>query len=148
MRLGLRSRTLLAASGATLAVAAFAMLPLNGNSSVASEEVGSVRDGSHSAPIDRRITLRLSAVNDPFARPLPADVSVISPQPRAVLRKTVSIRLRAIVAGRDPLALIDDGSSRIVRSGDTVQGVRIIAIDGDSVHLADGRAIRMDESPR
>lgn len=148
MQLGRRSRTVVAASGAALAVAAFAILPLTGSSSVASDRVTAVRYGGDSTSIGRRMTLHLSTLNDPFARPLPEDRNTVSPVPRAVLRKAASIRLRAIVSGKERLALIDDGSSRIVTVGDMVDGVRIVAIDGDSVHLADGRAIRMDESPR
>jgi len=46
------------------------------------------------------------------------------------------------------LALIDDGSSRIVTIGDEVDGARVVGIDTDGVRLSDGRVVRIDGDPR
>jgi hypothetical protein len=147
MQLGSRSRTILAAAGAALAVEAFSLLPLYGSSTVAVEDLAPTRDsGERSAHLDR-LKSQLSHVDDPFAHPLPEDHSVTSP--RSPLRPRVTgVRLRAIVAGKERLALIDDGSSRIVGAGDSIEGVRIVQIGLDDIRLADGHVLRLDESAR
>ena len=147
MHFGSRSRTILAASGAALAVAAFSLLPLYGNSTVAVEGLAPTRDdGGRSAHPDWS-KLRLSHVDDPFAHPLPENHDVTSPRSPRRSRLT-NVRLRAIVAGKERLALIEDGSSRIVGAGDSVEGVRIVQIGLDDMHLADGRVLHIDESAR
>lgn len=147
MQLAHRSRVLLVASGAALAAAAFAVLPLYGRSTVA---IGDVRRSVGSGELALRSAPQkygFSIANDPFARPLPEDRKIVSPSP-LWQRKAISAQLRAIVAGKERLALIDDGSTRIVGTGDSVEGVRIVAITVDAVRLADGRLLRMGEGPR
>ena len=146
MHLGSRSRTILAASGAALAAAAFSLLPLYGDSTVAVEDLAPTRDSGGSAHLDQS-KLQLSHVDDPFAHPLPEGHSITSPRLPLGPRVT-NVRLRAIVAGKARLALIDDGSSRIVGAGDSVEGVRIVQIGLDDIRLADGRVLRLDESAR
>jgi hypothetical protein len=52
--------------------------------------------------------------------------------------------VRAIVTGRHPCALVDDGSiTRLVRAGDRLGATSVIAIDARGVTLGDGRRLAL-----
>ncbi len=57
-------------------------------------------------------------------------------------------RVTAIVTGGRPFALIDDGSTtRLVGSGDLVDGERVVAIDVRGVHLDGGTTLSVANGP-
>lgn len=148
MRLARRSRAILAALGATFAVGAFASLPLYANSAGADGYAGRSIDRDEPVLAARDISFPFSNVNDPFARSFPGDGYAPTSHQVVVPRRAGTLRLRAIVAGKERLALVDDGSSRVVTTGDSIAGARVIAITVDSVRLSDGRVIRIDEASR
>lgn len=147
MNLGRRSRTILAVAGAGLAAAAFALLPLYGDSTVGFEVRESGGDGGGNSVLHNQQDVHLARVDDPFAHPLPEDHAIASIRPSLGRPAKNPVRLRAIVAGKQHLALIDDGSSRIVTAGESVDGVRIVEIGLDDMRLSDGRVLHVDDSP-
>lgn len=148
LRLTARSRRFAALAGSVLTVTAFAMLPATGWSS------GTV----HAGPQDARVTpamlwaedtkTALPFADDPFARKLPESRQPPHSTQRAGAIDQTVARVRAIATGEEPLALIDDGSVRIVTVGDTVRSSRITSITPDGLSLSDGSRLRLDADRR
>jgi hypothetical protein len=148
MRLTRRRQAALAVCGATLAATAFAVPALYGNSAIA---VGGASRTIDAGPAIRALTKsppRFPQIVDPFALAFADDARVATTTPPTAKPRKAVLRLRATVAGKERLALIDDGSSRIVTIGDEVDGTRIVGIDTDGVRLSDGRVVRIDGDPR
>lgn len=72
--------------------------------------------------------------------------TVVAGTPLGGLPHTGASTVSAIITGRDAEALvIQDGRSEIVRVGGSLDGVRIVAITVDGVHLANGSVRRVYE---
>jgi len=150
LRLANRSRRVLLLAGALAAVASFASLPLlaeplwrHAPGTSAENDVAVVW------PPDMR-AVRLPPIDDPFARALPEEPA---PLPAGVHRsieagKSLDVRVQAIIQGKPPLALVQDGTTRIVAVGDTIEGARITAIAPDRILLANGKRLTLEDERR
>jgi hypothetical protein len=146
-----RSRCLLACSGAILASIGFALIPICGRSAMNA----TIQPANNAAktsftlrPAERNLVL--ARVYDPFARSLPSPASRPLPPPGAApgLKQHGHPFVRAIVAGAHPRALVEDGSIRIVRIGDPVDGSNVVEIEPDGIVLGDRRHLGFGEKTR
>jgi len=146
--LSARSRRVTGVAGSALTAAAFAMLPGIGWSSSTAE--ANLRDTRIETAIlwsdDARMAL--PSVSDPFSRVLPEPEHPPQPSHAAAPPRQNSARVRAIATGSQPLALIDDGSVRIVTIGDAVRSGRVTSITTDAVVLSDGSHLKLDGDER
>jgi hypothetical protein len=79
-----------------------------------------------------------SSAIPPALGPLPPNAGAGEPFPFAA----EPVRVEALITGRHPFALVDDGgATRIVAPGDRLAGETIAAITAGGIRLADGRSI-------
>ena len=141
-----RSRCSIAATGAVLIGIALALVPLYGSSAVNATMTKRDNLQTAAASLSDDLVPGLPQIRDPFARYLPAPPSTIPvPQLKKRTRRGHPF-VRAIVAGPQPRALVEDGSTRIVAIGDDVDGSAIVDIEPDTLVLHDGRRLGFGET--
>lgn len=165
-------RTRLLRAAIFLCAIALLLAPLAGRSSMVVQEnaiAGSPSFESH-ASIQSHSARTLTIERDPFVAPA-ADrdqTQIPSSGVTGVVGMTVrqgdsmgyvvpgrssespaAVVVRAIVAGSNPSALIEDnGKPRVVQTGDLLDGGRILRIDRAGILLQNGRRLGIDESDR
>ncbi|BDE06385.1 hypothetical protein WPS_16610 [Vulcanimicrobium alpinum] len=169
--LGRTERVLLAALALASLAGAFATTPIVARSAAALQVPAAMPSAAVLAADDPLVTPH----RDPFAggialtspAPSPAAVSAAPPALPAIPaipgfvralppnagadgapRPFAAPRLTAVVAGRHPFALIDDGgTSRLLTVGDAFGASTIVAIRDDGIALADGSRFGLDPAP-
>jgi len=127
------------------ACAGFALIPLLAHSASG--------ENAHSAPLrivalgdDRVKSTEIRLRTDPFARALPGTSQARGGRISRPEKK-FNVRVLAIVLANTPHALLsnDDGSTRIVGPGDSIDGLRVAAIVDGAVVLSNGRRLSLSE---
>lgn len=131
-------------TGAALMASAFAVLPtvVLPNGDVRSAAVRESTADGNVLSNDARATL--PPARDPFSGLLPATERA----PAAVIKEGIKhegqVRVRAISLGDEEMALIDDGSVRIVTVGDQIGKAYVSSMTPEAVTLSDGRRLTLD----
>jgi len=136
------SRLRLLRFSAGLCAASLLLAPLAGRTSLGLR--------SERQAFDRRITAPPSVVRKPARISLLRDPFRPQTESAADSRTTLSMPVvRAVVTGRDAAALVEDaGTTRIVRTGDTVGGQVVTSIDAGGVHFEKGAVSGVTENPQ
>ena len=147
--MGTRSRSFCALTGALLAIAGLALVPLYARSAGQIRPLPSIDALSEHLSAPALGKADLPAISDPFVRP------IVEPVPASHLghpglTRSPSIprdapTVRAIVTGGEPRALLENGAvTLIVGIGDRVGEATVRAITDDAVSLDDGRHLRLE----
>lgn len=137
-----RSRLRLLRLSAALCAAPLLLAPMAGRTSLGLRAERQAFDRHVTAPPSPvQKAVNISLLRDPFRLETESDQSS---------RTTPSMPIvRAVVTGRDAAALVEDaGTTRIVRSGDTVGGQVVTSIDAGGVHFRTGAVSAVTEKPQ
>lgn len=137
-----RTRSLLFGASGVLCAVGLCLLPVAGQSALQIHTARQTLDDRLSGipvtePADDPVPVR-----DPFA-------SEDAPQGNAAVKPVrAAVAVRAIIAGDDPHALVEEaGRIRIVQLGDPLRSATVRAITTQGLVLSDGTALRLEALP-
>ena len=133
--------TLLAIS-AVLCALGLCLLPVAGESALQIHTAQRTFDARFASAVPQDSTDGPLPSRDPF------EPDEVQPQPAAARTAVAAVAVRAIVAGADPRALIEEaGRMRIVQPGDTVRFSTVRSISAQGIVLGDGTKLMLEALP-